>query len=169
MFVNCSGVPSQPVFAVKLGTRLPMFMKTFLSILVALGLCCLPERTLAQLAANFTATPLTGCAPLIVNFTNTSTGSPTSYSWDLGNGVTSVAVNPSTSYTLPGTYTVTLTVSNAGGSNTKTVVNYITVLPLPNPNFNFSPTNGCPPALGQLYQHLYFCESRSDDLYLELR
>ena len=35
---------------------------------------------------NFTATPLTGCAPLVVNFTDQSTGNPTNWDWDLGNG-----------------------------------------------------------------------------------
>ncbi len=95
--------------------------------------------------ANFTATPLSGCAPLIVQFTSTSTGNPTSYQWTLGNGVNTVQQNPSTAYTTPGTYTVTLTVTNANGSDTKTVTNYITVVPAPTISFSALDTDNCPP------------------------
>lgn len=95
--------------------------------------------------ADFTATPLTGCAPLVVNFTSTSTGNPTSYQWNLGNGVNTVQQNPSTAYTLPGTYTVTLTVSNANGTNTKTVTNYITVIPNPAISITAVDSADCPP------------------------
>ena len=98
----------------------------------------------AQPVANFSANVLTGCAPLVVNFTNSSTGNPTSYSWSLGNGATSTLQNPSTTYTLPGTYTVTLTVTNANGSNTKTITNYITVNPNPTVSFTANNLSGCP-------------------------
>ena len=70
--------------------------------------------------ASSSATPLSGIAPLIVQFTDTSTGSPTSWSWDFGNGVSSTTENPSYTYSKAGTYTVSLTVSNAAGSNTST-------------------------------------------------
>ena len=99
----------------------------------------------AQPTANFTATPLVGCAPLLVQFTSTSTGNPTSYSWNFGNSATSVLQNPSTTYTTPGTYTVSLTVSNSNGSNTKTVNAYITVLGKPIVDFTTPDTAGCPP------------------------
>jgi gliding motility-associated-like protein len=95
--------------------------------------------------ANFTATPVSGCSPLIVNFTDQSTGNPTSWQWNLGNGSTSNDQNPSTIYTDPGTYTVTLTVTNASGSNTITQTNYITVNVPPAPNFNANITAGCFP------------------------
>ena len=104
-----------------------------------------PLATFAQPVANFTATPTVGCAPMLVQFTSTSTGNPTSYQWNLGNSATSVLPSPSTTYTTPGTYTVTLTVSNANGSNTKTVTNYITVLGNPVVNFTVNDTAGCPP------------------------
>lgn len=99
--------------------------------------------------ADFSATPITGCAPLIVQFTSISTGNPTSYQWNLGNGVNTVQQNPSTAYTQPGTYTVTLTVSNANGSNTKTVTNYITVVANPTVSFAAVDSNGCPPFVAQ--------------------
>ncbi|MBL0145575.1 MAG: hypothetical protein IPP48_07255 [Chitinophagaceae bacterium] len=53
---------------------------------------------LAQLTANFSATPLSGCSPLIVSFTDQSTGSPTQWHWDLGNSTISTVQNPSTTY-----------------------------------------------------------------------
>ena len=120
-----------------------MHISTRSILLVLLMLCGIP--VFAQPVADFTATPLTGCAPLVVQFTNTSTGSPTSFNWNLGNGVNTVIQNPSTTYTLPGTYTVTLTVSNSNGSNTKTVTNYITVHESPTVNFTVNDTAACPP------------------------
>ncbi|MEP7377975.1 MAG: PKD domain-containing protein [Chloroflexota bacterium] len=60
---------------------------------------------------------------LSVNFDDASTNSPTSWNWDFGDGASSTTRNPSHSYAAPGTYGVTLTAGNGGGSNsvTKTV------------------------------------------------
>jgi PKD repeat protein len=81
--------------------------------------------------ANFSANVPSGCAPLIVQFTDTSTGNPTGWSWNFGDGSNSTAQSPSHQYNNAGTYTVSLNVSNACGSNTTTKSNYITVYPLP--------------------------------------
>ncbi|MBE2288800.1 MAG: PKD domain-containing protein [Chitinophagaceae bacterium] len=91
--------------------------------------------------ANFTVDFNAGCTPLVVHFTNTSTGA-TSYSWDLGNGTLTPSTNPSTSYIPVGTYTVTLTAYNGASSSVKTMV--ITVYPLPTVNFIASDTTVCP-------------------------
>ncbi len=66
------------------------------------------------LVANFTVTPLTGSAPLLVQFTDLTTGSPSpaSWNWTFGDGGTSTVQHPSHSYTAFGSYNVTLTVSN---------------------------------------------------------
>jgi len=77
--------------------------------------------------ANFSGSPTSGSAPLDVNFTDHSTGSPTSWSWTFGDGGTSTSQNPNYSYTSNGTYTVSLTATNAYGSDSKTEVDYITV------------------------------------------
>ncbi len=77
--------------------------------------------------AAFTGSPTTGSAPLTVQFTDQSSGSPTSWSWNFGDRKTSTAQNPSHSYTKKGTYTVTLTVTNAYGSNALTKTGYIVV------------------------------------------
>jgi hypothetical protein len=69
------------------------------------------------LAADFTATPITGTVPLTVTFTDLSTGYPTLWSWDFGDGNTSTLQNPVHTYYTYGTHPVNLTVSNGGGSN----------------------------------------------------
>ena len=77
--------------------------------------------------AAFTGAPTSGDAPLLVSFTDQSSGSPTSWSWNFGDLGTSSAQNPSHTYTSPGTYTVSLTATNAYGSDGETKVDYITV------------------------------------------
>jgi PKD repeat protein len=68
--------------------------------------------------AAFTQDQNTGPAPLAVQFTNQSTGESLTYSWDFGDGSpTAAEANPQHAFANPGNYTVTLTVSNAGGSN----------------------------------------------------
>ncbi len=99
----------------------------------------------AQVTANFTASPTSGCAPLVVYFTNTTTGNATSWSWDFGNTTTSVLQHPSTSYTSPGTYTVRLTSSGPGGTNTITKTAFITVYPPPTVSFTYNNSAGCAP------------------------
>jgi gliding motility-associated-like protein len=119
-------------------------MKPFLYKLCIGLLTCLPLSAIAQPVASFTGTPVSGCAPLVVTFTNTSTGA-TSYNWNLGNTVITSQQNPSTTYTTPGTYTVTLTAINGTQSNTFTATNYITVYPKPFVNFVVSDSGySCP-------------------------
>ncbi|MEW6053884.1 MAG: PKD domain-containing protein [Nitrospirota bacterium] len=103
--------------------------------------------TLPAPVANFTASPTSGTAPLTVNFTDTSTGSPTSWAWAFGDGGSSTLQNPSHTYNNPGTYTVSLTATNANGSDTETKIGYITVSSpaAPVANFTGSPTTGTAP------------------------
>ncbi len=75
--------------------------------------------------ADFSATPTTGGAPLDVAFSDRSAGGPTSWSWDFGDGGSATAQNPTHTYDSPGSYTVSLTVANAGGSDTATKADYI--------------------------------------------
>ncbi|RYY31022.1 MAG: PKD domain-containing protein [Chitinophagaceae bacterium] len=104
------------------------------------------ETILAQdPVVNFTATPLTGCSPLVVTFTDQSTGNPTNWDWDLGNGQLSTARNPVVVYNIPGVYTVKLVVRNANGIAALTKTDYITVNPTPTAAFTASTTTGCAP------------------------
>ncbi|MBT8508510.1 hypothetical protein AZH53_08835 [Methanomicrobiaceae archaeon CYW5] len=74
------------------------------------------------LEASFTASRTSGTAPLTVTFSEESAGDPDSYEWDFDNGQTYPAHNPpSITYTSPGTYDVTLTVTEGEDTDTKTV------------------------------------------------
>ena len=77
--------------------------------------------------ADFVGSPTSGVAPLTVDFSDLSANDPTSWSWNFGDGNTSTSQNPSHVYTTPGVYTVSLTASNAQGSDVETKVDYITV------------------------------------------
>jgi PKD repeat protein len=77
--------------------------------------------------AGFTANPISGTAPLMIQFTDSSTNTPTSWTWDFGDGGTSSAQNPVHTYSTAGTYTVTLIATNTEGSNVATKTNLITV------------------------------------------
>jgi PKD repeat protein len=78
--------------------------------------------------ADFYASATWGPAPFAINFSNTSTGTITSHWWTFGDGTTSTAANPAKSYANPGVFTVSLTVTGPGGSNTRTRADYITVV-----------------------------------------
>jgi PKD repeat protein len=94
----------------------------------------IPTPTPQKVIAAFKGTPTSGNAPLIVQFTDSSTGSPTSWSWDFGDGGTSSQRNPSYTYTFPGDYTVILTVKNAGRGGVLTKTSYIAVNAAPTPS-----------------------------------
>jgi PKD repeat protein len=70
----------------------------------------------AALAASFTYNPGSPAVNQSVQFTDTSAGNPTSWSWTFGDGSTSTARNPSHAYTTAGSRTVTLTATNSSGS-----------------------------------------------------
>lgn len=81
----------------------------------------------APVQVAFVASPTTGVAPLMVAFTNASTGDYTASLWGFGDGVTSTQTSLTHTYTAGGAYTVTLTVSGPGGSGTETRIDYIIV------------------------------------------
>lgn len=96
--------------------------------------------------ATISASPLTGCEDLSVNFTNSSTTGGI-YTWNFGptaSPLTSAAYTPPTVlFPTPGTQTVTLTVNVLGCIDRDTV--FITVLPRPVPSFTALPVSGCSP------------------------
>jgi PKD repeat protein len=77
--------------------------------------------------ASFSATPVSGPAPLAVSFTDASSGSITGWSWQFGDGGTSNVQNPSYIYSKAGNYAVTLNVTGPGGSNQAIKSGYVTV------------------------------------------
>lgn len=100
--------------------------------------------------AGFMASPVTGPVPLTVLFIDTSSDKPDSWAWYFGDGGYSPRQHPYHTYTRPGTYPVSLTVSNKGGSDTFIAENYIqaaTPVPTPTPRPTITPI--CPLILGQ--------------------
>ncbi|MBI2305017.1 MAG: SBBP repeat-containing protein, partial [Chloroflexi bacterium] len=95
--------------------------------------------------ADFLGSPTSGKIPHTVTFTDTSTGaSISSRLWSYDDGVTSTLQNPTHTYSSPGVYTVSLTVTNAYGSNTRTRTSYISAQDM-NAAFSGSPTLGHTP------------------------
>ncbi len=77
--------------------------------------------------ANFSASPTSGEAPLVVQFTDLSEGDPSSWSWSFGDGGTSNLQSPSHTFASNGEYSIELTVTNDFGSSSELKSNYITV------------------------------------------
>jgi PKD repeat protein len=76
-------------------------------------------------SATFTASATTVCTGVPVNFTSTSTGSPTSWSWTFPSGTPASATTQNVTgvvWNTPGTYTVTHTATNGNGPGTTTQV-----------------------------------------------
>jgi PKD repeat protein len=94
---------------------------------------------------NFTSNIVSGCAPIVVQFTDISTNTPTSWSWDLGNGTLSSAQNPITSYLNPGSYTIKLIATNASGADSIIKTAFITVYAAPTVGIAAADTVGCRP------------------------
>jgi PGF-pre-PGF domain-containing protein len=98
--------------------------------------------------ANFTGTPTSGTAPLTVQFTDQSNGSPTSWTWSFGDGNYSSLQSPSHTYAFAGTFTVSINATNSAGSDLSTRTNYINVtssiIP-PTASFTGTPTTGAVP------------------------
>ena len=98
--------------------------------------------------ADFVASPTSGSAPLTVQFTDKTTGGPTMWAWDFGDGSTDMVGSPVHTYTHDGVYTVTLRASNQyGNSDTQIKQGYVTVggTPAFNADFVANPTSGSVP------------------------
>jgi PKD repeat protein len=93
--------------------------------------------------ADFYATPTEGCVPFEVDFVNLSSENAQFFEWEFpgGSPSSSFAFEPTVVYENPGTYNVTLTVTNQAGEDSYTLFNYITVFPQPEAVFNYT-TNG---------------------------
>lgn len=85
--------------------------------------------------ADFSADPLAGCGNLVVQFADNSTNSPSSWEWDFGDGSESVEQNPEHLYSVPGSYTVSLTVVNEDGSDIEIKDDFVTVFEIPELSF----------------------------------
>lgn len=91
---------------------------------------CVSQTMAAPPVSQISSDIQTGCPGTSIQFIGSSTGgAATSYQWSFpgGNPATSTLQNPVVSYATNGTYSVTLTTSNAYGTNTNTQTNYITI------------------------------------------
>jgi len=74
----------------------------------------------APLNAAFTPDKTSGVFPLTISFNDRSTGSPSTWSWDFGDGTTSTDQSPSHTYTAAGKYNVSLSISDGTNSDSTT-------------------------------------------------
>ena len=90
---------------------------------------------------SFTYTPSTGCEPLDVAFTNTTSGSTTGWSWDMGDGYTLTQQNPVHTYQDDGCFFVSFTATKNGCTSTITSPNCIQVNEAPQPSYTITSSN----------------------------
>lgn len=115
--------------------------------------------------ANFIAAPTAGSAPLVVGYTDMSTGAVINYNWSFGDGTYSTVQYPSHTYATFGVYTVSLYVDNTHGNNTMTRPNYITV---GNATGTPTPTVGPTPAPElQVSEHEVIIDAEVGEEYIQ--
>lgn len=114
---------------------------------------------MAAPVADFAGSPTTGSFPLEVQFLDASTGDPTGWVWDFGDGGFSFEQNPVNVYADPGNYTVTLYASNEDGTGTEIKVGYIVVSGPPNTAAAFSGT----PLSGESPLTVQFTDQSTND------
>ena len=105
--------------------------KNFYRSVLSAGLALCTTGSFSQSAptASFSVSDTIGCSPLNIQFNNESANAD-SYYWDFGNGNTSILEDPSNMYIDPGTNTVTLIATSAGGQQDTIVLNdVIAVVP----------------------------------------
>ena len=73
-------------------------------------------------SAAFAVSNTLGAPPLVVDFTDQSTGAPTSWHWDFGDATTETVQNPTHTYTVDGIFDVTLIVTNGCSSDTLVMI-----------------------------------------------
>jgi len=122
---------------------------TILALLLTFCFGCAEEEEAREVVAQFVGVPATGTVPLEVSFADQSTGDVTSWEWDFDNDgtVDSTSRNPTHTYSVAGTYSVSLTVTGPDDSDTETKSNYIQVAEVGEiiADFVGSPTSGTAP------------------------
>jgi len=117
----------------------------YLNYLLTVILIACSSWVLSQPAANFSVNQVSGCSPILVNFSDQSTGNPTEWKWDLGNGTFSNLQNPSATYFTPGFYTIKLLVKAGNNQDSLVKMNLIHVFEQPAVSFSTESTSGCSP------------------------
>jgi PKD repeat protein len=108
-----------------------VWMRTGVVASTTYSITVAPPVVVTAPVASFTTSVASGTFPLPVTMTDTSTNTPTSWAWDFGNGTTSTVQNPLVTYTVAGTYSVTLTATNSAGTNTSAAQTITVQTPAP--------------------------------------
>ncbi len=102
---------------------------SFVALVVIVSFLCIGVANASEITpapvASFDSDAVSGKVPLEVMFNDKSSGEPTSWEWDFGDGSKSNLQNPAHTYAAAGTYTVSLTVNNTNGSDSLTRIDYI--------------------------------------------
>ena len=105
------------------------------------------NATLPKPVAEFTGYPANGTATETeFHFIDLSTNNPTSWNWNFGDGSHSTSQNTTHTYLASGNYYVSLTATNAGGSDTETKGPIVVTNPRPIANFTGTPRLGSVPS-----------------------
>jgi len=124
MFTSQQSAYMNSVLNTTYGNSWPTFQAGRAGLLLSSG--CDGQQAVAPVA-NFVGTPTTVPVGVNVSFTDLSTNSPTSWTWNFGDGGSASTQNPTHAYNATGQYTVTLTAGNTAGIDQEVKVNYITV------------------------------------------
>ncbi|MBD3285580.1 PKD domain-containing protein [candidate division WOR-3 bacterium] len=106
-------------------------MKRVLAVILIIAALLVTGCATKGPEAAFSADVTSGTPPLEVSFTDESTGDPTSWSWDFGDGSTSTEQNPTHTFADTGSFDVTLVCSNENDADTLTMPAYIVVTDAP--------------------------------------
>jgi len=99
-------------------------------------------ETRGPVVADYSANKTVGQIPVSILFTDVSSGNPSSYTWDFGDGNYSTEKSPVHTYTTPGLYTVRLTVSTPWSRDSKYRPDFITAGTVPRSGFTATPSSG---------------------------
>jgi PKD repeat protein len=135
------------VYELKKIIKMLMFMLFLFSALASVYVSPVLAAENSTIVADFSAVPVSGVAPLTVQFEDTSSGNPTARNWDFNSDgkVDSTTKTPVYQFTKPGIYDVTLNVSNGATRDSITKIHYINVGIKPVAGFTASPGEGRTP------------------------